>query len=510
MLKLIGTCLVLFVLIPGQEALAQTSETEFDSRLEKYVLSILTEGADSIPTVEAVLIAEGVADSSRLQELRNRLDLLVEQTWDRVDRRRNPKRKSKELFSYLHKNILRKYEVDATLSHTLMGGVYNCLTASVLFQYLASKHGVETEFVLSPTHVYVRVVEPDLVVETTDPKRGFDFRNDRDLVNYLLQYKLVTSEEIELIGEGEIYRLHVEGSHVVEPRGVVAAAYYNRAIREIDRDEEFSALRSFEKVILLDPSNDDFIGAYSLVLALADNSSPQYLDAVRRAHDLLPEAAWPAELVASVFGARALELASSLSFDEAESVLRDAKEILQQDSVLMPVEVEVDLARARSLYNRGDYSGSLTYARRLYQRVPDDKRVEEIVAMATSQVYRMEATRGFACATRDSAMAVMDQFPDFPIVADAYVATVVMCVFEADLIRSDPAAARAELYRALELDSTNSRITTLIAGTWYEEAMAKIRGRQYRSARDLILQAIRLDPSNEKLKETLAEIEDLL
>ena len=81
----------------------------------------------------------------------------------------------------MHRRILRGgYELKNTdLRQALDGGRFNCVTATVLFNYLAGRSGIECRGLQMPGHAMSRLFLPDgpLDVETTCP-RWFQVKDD--------------------------------------------------------------------------------------------------------------------------------------------------------------------------------------------------------------------------------------------------------------------------------------------------------------------------------------------
>ncbi len=126
---------------------------------------------------------------------------------------------AKQVFDFMHKNILKKYvESATTLDTVLTSGQYNCLSSTLMFNSLLELNGVEPEMVILPTHVYslIDLYSKEIDVENTTPN-GFDVANNPGAQEAL---KAIT---------GFNYTPSGQAPEVVGIRGIAAYTYANRA-----------------------------------------------------------------------------------------------------------------------------------------------------------------------------------------------------------------------------------------------------------------------------------------
>lgn len=126
---------------------------------------------------------------------------------------------AKQIFDFMHKNILKKYVESATTLDAALGtGNFNCLSSTLLYNSLLELNGIEPSMVVLPTHVYtlVNLFSKEIDAENTTPN-GFDVANNTS-----------AQEAIKRI-TGFTYTPSSEAPEVVGIRGLVGYTYANRA-----------------------------------------------------------------------------------------------------------------------------------------------------------------------------------------------------------------------------------------------------------------------------------------
>lgn len=157
-----------------------------------------------------------------------------------------PRRQAQMIFEYLHGNVLRGgYQDDCTdLAHTLAGGGYNCVGATVLFNSLADALGLSVHAVETPEHVYSVVTTPAGPVEVEMTcRRWFEVIDDRDKRRAAVE---------QALGQPA---LNHTSARTLSPAALVALIYYNAGVDAI-ADERFAEAACYNlKALRFDPAN---------------------------------------------------------------------------------------------------------------------------------------------------------------------------------------------------------------------------------------------------------------
>ncbi|MBQ6158637.1 MAG: tetratricopeptide repeat protein [Thermoguttaceae bacterium] len=275
---------------------------------ERLLLSDAADGRwDEIDFLDAVLIADGVSDRERAacREIYNRhLENLRREIGETDD----DFEKVRHVYEYLHREILTgSYDLNlSSAAACLQTGIYNCVSATALFNALAGDVGL-TSFGLEMTgHAKSRILCGDsyLDIETTCPK--WDLLPDRPVpipetepgtalwardaaffrqVNYLESTSAYPSEETQenqlapaplLEADGEDSEpvtperaLALSGKkpvRTVTPVQFVATIYYNRAVDYYQENKFDSAIYAYLKALAIDPNNKTVLGNFKATL----------------------------------------------------------------------------------------------------------------------------------------------------------------------------------------------------------------------------------------------------
>ena len=132
----------------------------------------------------AAMVAEGIRDLQLIRNYEARLNAVVELVKAEVGRNASQQMLTQALFETMHKEILTQpYSLDCTeLSKVMKTGHFNCVSATVLFNCLAEKVGLNVCAVEMPGHALSQVKFADghvMDIETTCPT-WFDLQSEKE------------------------------------------------------------------------------------------------------------------------------------------------------------------------------------------------------------------------------------------------------------------------------------------------------------------------------------------
>lgn len=274
---------------------------------ERLLLSDAADGQwNDIDFLDAVLIADGISDRERAicRDIYNRHLENLRQEIAEID---DDFERVRHVYEFLHREILTgSYDLNlSSAAVCLQTGVYNCVSATALFNALAGDVGL-TSFGLEMTgHAKSRILCGDsyLDIETTCPK--WELLPDRPVpipeaepgtalltrdaaffrqVNYLESTSAYPSEE-ENENELEAAPLRetddadqpvtperalaLSGKkpvRTVTPVQFVATIYYNRAVDYYQDNKFDSAIYAYLKALAIDPNNKTVLGNFKATL----------------------------------------------------------------------------------------------------------------------------------------------------------------------------------------------------------------------------------------------------
>lgn len=218
------------------------------SQLEEALFADAADGRwDQHSLLRAALVASGVNDVEALKRYELQMAHLVEELAGTQTVAGSPLDRARLVFEFMHRRILDDgYQLDCTdLARVLDKGYFNCVSASVLFNCLAGRFGLEARGLEVPGHAMSRLILPDgpVDVETTCPNW---FR--------LMDDPQKQAEVVEKIMETH----NRQGGSPKEPReisgvGLVATIYYNRGVDLLGQEQFEQAVAVNAKALRLDP-----------------------------------------------------------------------------------------------------------------------------------------------------------------------------------------------------------------------------------------------------------------
>lgn len=230
---------------------------------------------DSHSLLEAALIAGGVGGQKQLDLCVGRFNALADEAASLVAAEAAPETRAQQLFDFMHRRILvGGYRLESTdLAATLESGRFNCVSSTVLFNWLAARFGLDSVALELPGHAMsrLRLGGADLDVETTCPgwfQLRHDPRRQAALVAKTLGVGLSSSRP----------------GREVSPVELIAMIYYNRGVDLLSEQRFAEAAAANAKALRLDPTSETARGNLLATLnnwAITFGARHQYEEAIR-------------------------------------------------------------------------------------------------------------------------------------------------------------------------------------------------------------------------------------
>lgn len=183
--------------------------------------------------VRSILVAEGTSKQDQEQFI-NKLQRIGSVIDQGVQSEKKVKSRHSVIFKMLHDKVLEKYTPNPGFSPILMKSEYNCVTASLLYCIYAKSTHLDVEIIETPVHVFLQFKDDDkedFRVELTDPVRGFGANPDiNNVLDAMLELKLVTKDEIKTKGKKQIYSEFVEKSSKITFTELLGILFFNLSI----------------------------------------------------------------------------------------------------------------------------------------------------------------------------------------------------------------------------------------------------------------------------------------
>ena len=311
----------------------------------------------------AALVAEGNRTPREIARMESRMDQIVREMRQRLDSAEAAEEGAaartltENLFRYLHENVLTaKYDINCTdPGQVLETGRYNCVSATLFFNVLAERVGLNACALEMPGHALSRVS-----YATLQGPRSFDLET-----TYAGWFSLRTDEQRRAATESKIAsnaapQPYTVAKPVVNANGTaelpvptkklreltpvqfIAIIYYNQGFDHLNANRYPEAIAANIKALQLDPESEN---AWKNLMAAINNWAIACIDKNQNRFDLAAELLdYGVQLdetyemfranQRSVYYQWILSLGNEGRIDDAMTVYRFAEERLPNDAAL--------------------------------------------------------------------------------------------------------------------------------------------------------------------------------
>ncbi|MBN1185277.1 MAG: hypothetical protein JXB49_23535 [Bacteroidales bacterium] len=215
------------------DSLVRSGDLRFQSNLEKFVLySYVKYNTD---TFELFMAIDNKVDSGYIRRSYvHYLEVLNELNQRKVAEKKMNKR-IKATYTIVHDQFLKKYNDEVYFPELFKSGIYNCVTASILYAMVFDRMNIPYKVMASSNHVYLvaNPGEKSVVIETTNPgfeKMIFTGEFKQQYVEYLRNSKLISDSEYKNKSVEEIFEEKYNEVKQAEFCNLFGIQYYNKAL----------------------------------------------------------------------------------------------------------------------------------------------------------------------------------------------------------------------------------------------------------------------------------------
>lgn len=501
---------------------AQNSADTTTSPLEQHMLSSWQKTQQFPRTLlESLLIAEGVKDTATLAAYTTRIRAMERELQSVLDDN-SPYDRAEELFEYLHRDMLKKYTTHASLRGTLDSNRFHCAPAVMLYYILGTAYHIPLMLYRTPTHIYCTLEYKGRTVkiELTDPEDGFDLdENIHEVIDQMVDYKLLTREEVEEAGYDRIYQEYFTIATRIAPETLVAVAYNNKAVEALGKERYSEAAKAYEAAMMIDTARVDYYPSYVATLSwwFAQLQEKKNFTAIEsqlyRSAALLGSDSTIAKYIADN-SAYIVDYYTqhSMEFERCNTMLDSLLQLLGSHE---SVREQLKGFKETTTYNyvvyannKGEYLKAFTAMNQLLQTDTSYKARAQYIgivnALAEQMFTHSQAEEAFTMLD-----SLIDRYPDFVNLRNTYTRAALSCVVQrgvlttATPVDSELLEAKTILLRAYTHDSTNSFLKQGLALVHLFRGLIPLRERQYTEALALFREGLLYDPANRQLLETI-------
>ncbi len=293
------------------------------SRLEAKLFAEAAEGRlDTLTPLSAALVASGAEDAESLHRYEQKVARLVDELRRSENLYGAPRERAEAIFEFLHRRVMGSgYDLAYTdIRRVLDDGRFNCVSATVLFNFFASEFGLDCRGLEMPGHAMSRLLLADgmLDIENTSPR----------WCCWIDDPKQSASASGKIIGAPAA--ADRSKAREVSPIQIAAMIYYNRGVDLLAEKRFEDAARVNAKALRLDPTNATArgnllatINNWSIELGNTQHFS-EAVDLLRRGLALDPKFEAFAQNYVHVHHQWVDHLCSQQRFEEALAVLSKA------------------------------------------------------------------------------------------------------------------------------------------------------------------------------------------
>lgn len=230
------------------------------SALERGLLRDAADGVlDRFDLIQAGLIASGATDPVELFKYRRRFEHIRQHALLSIPYLVQTDQMAMEVFNYLHRNVLRRFEVHpVTVLDLHKDGSYNCITASWLYKVLSKRYDLPVTVIQTPVHAFIRLdTNPPIPIELTVPDHGFNLSQSREhILGVLLDSRLIRPRELDELGPDRVYSAYLTEQIPLTEVQIVSVLFYNRALSAFEAGNPALAFRNALAAHLTHPQDD--------------------------------------------------------------------------------------------------------------------------------------------------------------------------------------------------------------------------------------------------------------
>jgi tetratricopeptide (TPR) repeat protein len=324
------------------------------SPMERRLLEDAADGQwDDHSAFRAALVSQGETDPIRLRRYEDRLERHLDRLREHGSETLIPEERARGIFEFMHRKILTgEYDIQCTdLREVLDSGNYNCVSATVLFNCIANRMGLEVCGLETPGHALSRIkfrqTSPSMpVIKTwmdleTTCSEWFQVRHDKLKREQALEH--VVGGVHRTVGNMPSTEDDSAFREISEVQ-LIATIYYNQGVDALAQEQYACSARMNCKALHLDSRSET---AWGNLLATLNN--------------------W------------AIHLASKEQrFDEASEMLAEGLRLDASYETFRANQLHIYYQWMKHLAEQGRYRQALEVFQEASKRIPQDRRLERL------------------------------------------------------------------------------------------------------------------------------------
>jgi hypothetical protein len=456
-------------------------------------------------------------NTTKVHAIIGQYDQLSNQLRGTLDNRSSNQAKARQVYTFLHDNILTEYNDTTSLNNLFRNGQYNCVSANLLFALLAKDMSIAIKIWSTPFHVFATVAGNDRVIriEMTEPEKGFDFSFPPELiVRYLLNYDLITPQELAQQGTAEIVRTFFDSAGEIYFNDLLAIFHINRSLHFLE-DNQFPDAQA---EIILAKSISPFLPKiqsvqqfyWSRQLAHLVNTE-HYQEAGRIMMTVMADSAATPEFLNKIYdmGMAVLPILSANegSYPLADSLYQQMRAVFPSKGYfLKKAELQMRHYKILSLIKKDSLFHAQNFLEESILLHPADTLFKKVYFIfMTEQIEAALAINRVTLAVEyaEQLYLIAGNFKDTKQILATVLAALII---EKRIINNDKEKARLILDRAVRLNPDNDMILRMLIAVVKSLARDYINAGQYEVAYTTIRSLDDIAPQDASIRDIVREI----
>ena len=475
----------------------------------------------STETIDLLIEADGLKGHFDLNQYHAIYNRILTECSNALQEKQTLYLKHEAMFDLLHSNYLKKYQTNSYLTKLFDEKEFNCVTAVLLYNMLCNDLNLKINLYETPAHVYITVPDhnnEEFNVELTDPVDGFDSKLDNsEYIEYLLDYKLITEEELKEKGEDKVYREFISETHKINSRDLIAIYFANLGAYNLMKDSTEKAFNLYKKSIHFEYDSTRAKSLAFVLISHVENIQKDLNKLNRFLLENIDSIPNDKNYYEQMINSCVIAINNNLErndFETSDSIFSKLTLVLPSIMVNTEYFARIDIAiKSEKIQNkiiRGEYETAYNIATELYAKNKNNSKLLDIYLQCGSIfMYNLGLKR-----ETDRLIEVADSMftnaPGIKSVEDNYVLACINAVVNCGLYKTNQYKSKEILFAAYKKLPENEGIKQTIAYLYHEIAMSEIRNREYKKAMETLNTGLKYDPENWELKHEISLTKELL
>ncbi|MEO8147365.1 MAG: hypothetical protein ABI723_07000 [Bacteroidia bacterium] len=514
---LLPLCLLFNIqILFGQKDSLKVTDISYTSDFEKkYFDEYMNQHKANAPAL--LLSTNPVSTDFKLNEANMALDKYFNDNELKINSEKNQLKKYKFIFNSVHDKFFKKYKEDASFDKIFSSGEYNCLTATAVYAMVLDHLSIPYTIKEEPTHVYL-VADPNrnsMLFEATNPTLKYynpDDKFKKNYIDYLLESKVTTREELNTKGYDEIFNTNYYSKDNITLQQLVGLHYYNDGVSFLNDKEYKKAYKQFEKAYLLYPSQRI---AYLLKVALTldfanlDYSTLDQIDQYLKFYNYCDKEKLRENLLSDFSAITKRFLIEKDNKKYYDQVYSKFREKVSDTIAIKEISTEYYYENARAFALKNNIDSGLEYIVQAYCMDTVNLNVKGLLSSILSEKMNKHLSPENNTKLLDDYCSRFPQLKETAIFRNLYVRNYLYA--SALAFDSDNRTKGMQNLKKFEemLSKNNIDIDNRMIGTTYGLASSSyLRLNDQKTGKDLLLRGLKIVPDNEELKRKLKLLND--